>query len=145
MTIGKRIKTLRENRSISQTSLADKIGVSKQTLYKYENDIITNIPSDKIELIANVLSTSPGYLMGWEDKKKSNIKENEASSENADYQFINGSSIFNIECLNKKTDISNLQELVYAYSSLNSFGKKEALKRINELTELSKYTENKNN
>lgn len=32
---------------MSQVEFADKINVSKQTLYKYENDIITNIPSDK--------------------------------------------------------------------------------------------------
>ena len=32
---------------MSQVEFADKINVSKQTLYKYEDDIITNIPSDK--------------------------------------------------------------------------------------------------
>lgn len=66
MTVGKRIKDLREKRGLSQVDLADKVSVSKQTLYKYENDIITNIPSDKIEAIAQVLNTSPAYLMGWD-------------------------------------------------------------------------------
>ena len=47
--------------------LSEKIGVSKQTLYKYENDIITNIPSDKLQGIADTLKISPAYLMGWED------------------------------------------------------------------------------
>ena len=50
---------------MTQESLANKIGTTKQTIYKYENDIITNIPSDKIELIAKTLGTSPSYLMGW--------------------------------------------------------------------------------
>ena len=67
MTIGKRIKELREKRGMSQVDLADKISVSKQTLYKYENGIITNIPSDKIEGIAKVFNISPSYLMGWKD------------------------------------------------------------------------------
>lgn len=71
MTIGARIKELRQNEKIFQVDLANKIGVSKQTLYKYENDIITNIPSDKIELIANELNTTPAYLMGWENDNKS--------------------------------------------------------------------------
>ena len=48
-----------------ETDLADKIGVSKQTMYKYENNIVTNIPSDKIELIAKNLGTTPAALMGW--------------------------------------------------------------------------------
>ena len=69
MSKGSRIKQLREQSGLSQVELADRIGVSKQTLYKYENDIITNIPSDKIESIANTLRTTPSYLMGWDDNK----------------------------------------------------------------------------
>lgn len=65
MTIGDRIKQIRELKNIGQTELAEKISVSKQTLYKYENNIVTNIPSDKIEALAKELSTTPGYLMGW--------------------------------------------------------------------------------
>lgn len=71
MTVGMRIKKLRQEVNISQVDLAQKVGISKQTLYKYENDIITNIPSDKIELIAKELNTVPGYLMGWNDKETS--------------------------------------------------------------------------
>ena len=48
MTVGERIKELRTSLGLSQVDIADKINVSKQTLYKYENNIITNIPSDKI-------------------------------------------------------------------------------------------------
>ena len=69
MTIGERIKAVRTILGISQVSFADKIGVSKQTLYKYENNIITNIPSDKIEAIANVSGYSPSYFMGWEESE----------------------------------------------------------------------------
>ena len=67
MTVGQRIRTKREELNIGQTELADKVGISKQTLYKYENDIVTNIPSDKIEALANALEISPSYLMGWDD------------------------------------------------------------------------------
>lgn len=66
MTRGERIVELRERRGIGQTDLAEKVGISKQTLYKYENNVVTNIPSDKIELIADALNVSPCYLMGWE-------------------------------------------------------------------------------
>ena len=43
MTVGERIRELRERLGINQVDFADKIGVSKQTLYKYENNLITNI------------------------------------------------------------------------------------------------------
>lgn len=68
MTVGSRIKCEREHQGIAQTDLAKAVKISKQTLYKYENDIITNIPSNCIEDIAKALKISPGYLMGWEEK-----------------------------------------------------------------------------
>lgn len=69
MTIGERIKKLRMKYDISQVELSEMIGISKQSLYKYENGVITNIPSDKIELLADVLHTTPSYLMGWENEQ----------------------------------------------------------------------------
>lgn len=74
MTIGERIKKLREAKNISQIDLATSVQLSKQNLYKYENNIITNIPSDKIELIANALGVSPSYLMGWENNCTTEIE-----------------------------------------------------------------------
>lgn len=68
MTVGERIKEVREKTGMSQVDFADKINVSKQTLYKYENNLITNIPSDKIEAVARVGGVSPAYLMGWESE-----------------------------------------------------------------------------
>lgn len=65
MTVGQRLKQLREKAGLSQVDLAAKLNVSKQNLYKYENDIITNIPSDKIEEAASILNVSPSYIMGW--------------------------------------------------------------------------------
>lgn len=67
LTIGERIKELRERLGMSQVDFATKINVSKQSLYKYENNIITNIPSDKIEAAAKIGNVSPSYLMGWEN------------------------------------------------------------------------------
>lgn len=64
-SVGRRIKSVRETLGISQVEFAKKMGVSKQTLYKYENDIIINIPSDKIEIAAKIAHVSPAYLMGW--------------------------------------------------------------------------------
>ena len=64
MTVGERIKKLRNKSGLNQVDFATKINVSKQTLYKYENNIITNIPSDKIEAVADLCHVSPAYIMG---------------------------------------------------------------------------------
>lgn len=62
-----RIARLRELMNIGQSELAERIGVSKQTLYKYENGIVSNVPSDKIEAMAKIFGVTPAYLMGWEE------------------------------------------------------------------------------
>ncbi len=69
MTIGERIRQCRDKLGMSQTALADKVDSTKQNIYKYETGIITNIPSDKIEQIADALNVTPAYLMGWETQK----------------------------------------------------------------------------
>lgn len=75
MTKGTRIRLRREELNLSQTYVADKIKIKKQTLYKYENNIISNIPSDKIEALAKVLKTTASYLMGWSDEKENDLQK----------------------------------------------------------------------
>lgn len=65
--IAKTLKYLIEKSSYSRTEIAEKVNVSKQTLYKYENGIVTNIPSDKIEAFAKLFNVSPAYIMQWGD------------------------------------------------------------------------------
>lgn len=66
-TIGERIKMAREAKGMSQEDLGKSFGATKQTVYKYETGIITNIPLDNLEKMANVLGVSSAYLAGWED------------------------------------------------------------------------------
>lgn len=77
MSVGKRIKKLRSDLGMSQVDFAKAIGVSKQTLYKYENDLITNIPSDKIEAAAAICKVTPGFLMGWNEDADENKQHTE--------------------------------------------------------------------
>ena len=66
MNIGQRIKRLRTQCGMTLEDLAKKVGVSRQTLSRYETGVIENIPSDKIEIIATVLGASPAAIMGWD-------------------------------------------------------------------------------
>ena len=75
MTVGERIQLSRKRMGMSQVDFAAKINVSKQTLYKYENNLITNIPSDKIEAVANLCHVTPAYLMGWTNEANSTSNE----------------------------------------------------------------------
>lgn len=77
-----RAKRLENNLSLQE--VADKLGVSKVTVSRYETLDITNIPSDKIEGMAKLYNTTPAYLMGWETKKE---KEN-IDIKNIDTDFL---------------------------------------------------------
>lgn len=59
------IKQKRLENKMTLEELANKVGVSRQTIQRYESGIISNIPSDKIESMAKALDTTPAYLMGW--------------------------------------------------------------------------------
>lgn len=67
MGLCENIKAQRLSLDMTLEEVAKIVGVTRQTILKYENGIISNIPSDKIELLAQALHTSPAYLMGWAD------------------------------------------------------------------------------
>ena len=76
MTIGERIRYLRTQKGLLQEDLAKATNSKKQAICKYENGIVTNIPLDKIEIMAKVLDVSPAYLMGWEEENSSEETQN---------------------------------------------------------------------
>ena len=66
MTIGNRIKERRIELGLSADDLADRIGKSRATVYRYENGDIENMPTTVLEPLAKALETTPADLMGWE-------------------------------------------------------------------------------
>lgn len=52
---------------MTQEELAKAVHTTKQTIYKYEQDIITNIPWERVEGMATALGISSAYIMGWTD------------------------------------------------------------------------------
>jgi transcriptional regulator with XRE-family HTH domain len=98
MELNQNIKTRRLAVKMTQEELANKIGTTKQTINKYETAIITNIPLDKIELIAKTLGCTPAYLMGWEEKEKPANKDELQNK--IDDLFINLSAEKQQEALN---------------------------------------------
>ena len=66
MNVGKAIKDRRKQIGMSAETLAEKIGVSPTTIYRYEKGDIEKVDSTKLMPIAAALGVTPGYLMGWE-------------------------------------------------------------------------------
>ena len=66
-TIGDRIKAKRLEKGISQDELARVLGYkSRSSINKIEKDG-RNLPQQKIAAIAQVLGTTPSYIMGWDE------------------------------------------------------------------------------
>ena len=114
MTIGERIKITREKLGMSQVDFADKIDVSKQTLYKYENNIITNVPSDKIEAIARIGNVTPSYIMGWDEPEHTSYYDDPEIQELADFMHKNPEYkvLFDASKNVKKEDIEFVREFM---------------------------------
>ncbi len=115
MGLKENIKSKRIERKMTLEDLAKSVGVSRQTIQRYESGVIGNIPSDKIELIARALDTSPAYLMGWE-QIDSNFSGKEAPKEIYD-KFKNNVSKFH----------GKDKELLDIYRKLSSPNQKRVL------------------
>ena len=62
MTIGNRISTLRKQMKYSQEYVAEKLGISRQAVSKWEKDI-TKPDTKNIILLADLFNSSVEYLL----------------------------------------------------------------------------------
>ncbi len=74
MTIGERIKTIRKEKKISVDYLAKELGVSKTTIYRYEDSSIEKIPVSIFDKLCILLDVSPAELMGNVPTKENDDK-----------------------------------------------------------------------
>lgn len=70
MTIGDRIKQRRIELGLTADDLANRIGKSRATVYRYENGDIESFPTTVLEPLAEALQTTPANLMGWDKEEK---------------------------------------------------------------------------
>lgn len=79
-TIGKRIKSLRESKNLTQTELSEILGMKTYTtVSKWESD--DNFPKGKdLKTLSQLFDVSSDYLLGLSIEKKANIKQNDLIS-----------------------------------------------------------------
>jgi transcriptional regulator with XRE-family HTH domain len=69
--MGARIKKRRRELRITQTELAERVGVSRPTISELENGTRTTMTTDTAKALARALGISIDYLVGtWEDSKE---------------------------------------------------------------------------
>lgn len=67
--VGARIKERRKELNIPAAVLAERIGLSKATIHRYENGDIKNIKMPVLEAMAGVLQVNPLWLIGKSTSK----------------------------------------------------------------------------
>lgn len=102
MTTGDRIRLSRIKLRMTQEELAERVGVQKSAVAKYENGRVTNLKRDMIHKLARVLDVSPSWLMGFSESDVS-VEFGEASVE--------------------MTEDLAVRELIGIYSELSDNGK----------------------
>lgn len=74
--INERIKRLRKENNLSVEDIISKLGISRATYYRYENQDVEKLPITILNPLANIFNTTPAYLMGWasDSEGSKNIK-----------------------------------------------------------------------
>lgn len=80
MTIGQRIAQKRKEQGLSQEALGEQLGVSRQSIYKWESDAA--LPEiEKLITLSRLFGVSVGWLLGVEEDAVPTAEENEELTE----------------------------------------------------------------
>lgn len=66
MLLGEKIRSRRKELGYNADFLAEKTGLSRSTIFRYEKGDIEKIPTEILATIAKALQTNPATLMGWQ-------------------------------------------------------------------------------
>lgn len=104
MLIGKRIKEKRIELGLSVDHVATLLNKNRATIYRYENGDIENLPTTVLEPLADILKTTPAYLMGWVDEDGNWLGD--GCSPEEDFQSQNKKSNFSTIAAHATEDLS---------------------------------------
>lgn len=129
--LGNLLKQLREEKNVSMDKMIEdlknlySISIAKSTISKWENNKAD--PSmENAKILCNYFNISLDYLLGLSKYKN---KEEELESHKSKM----------IEFANNHNKSLYEKKLLDSFNKLNDLGKKEATKRVSELTEINKY------
>jgi transcriptional regulator with XRE-family HTH domain len=87
MSVGENMKKRRKELGFNADFVADKLNVSRSTIFRYENGDIEKLPIDVVDRLAEILQTTPGELMGWESNNSNLTNKIKPSLVESIYNF----------------------------------------------------------
>ena len=121
MGFGQNLKKIRKEKGLTQAQLAEKAHLSTGAIGGYESGAQKNISFESICKLANALEVEPEEL-GLQRRFDLENRLQDIGS-----------------YLQDKSSIKIWHDLSIAFQQLNDIGQSEALKRIQEMTEIKRY------
>lgn len=137
MTIGQRIYKLRSSLNLSQKEFADKLGVSQSSVNYWENG--NREPKiNQLKKLSERFNVPLHSLLDFPLPSNMTIWENDEGE-----KMI--SAPINPDDLSMALNMDEGMRVIYTnYNKLNDIGKGKAVERLNELTEIERYTKDVN-
>lgn len=145
MTIGERIKKIRQEKGLSQKELGEKLNVSQQMIGQWETGK-SNPKLANLQKIATTLSVSTNTFLKLEKNHTNDelmqlikLHEEQQAELNKDNDTRHHLLTFHYDSMGK-IGRDSLMEILANLKVLNNIGQQEASKRVEELTEIPRYT-----
>ena len=142
MTFGEKLKKVREKKGISQRVLGERMNVTQQTIAQYEKAL--NTPKlVTIRKLAKALEVPLSELIeDWEQFSAEELRKDFFDPVIKEADMI----LEQCDVLKKVRTVfdEDAEHILTVYSVLNEDGKIEAVKRISELAEITRYTISEN-
>lgn len=136
MTTGQIIKRLREEREMTQETLAELMGYShKSSINKIEMGK-ADLPQSKLIAFAKIFGVSPCVLIGYDEPATN--EELDAWDEQLNKNGELNQEVKLIEQVQKQYG-SDAVKILQLFTSLNQSGKEKAVSNLEDLTAIEKY------
>lgn len=143
MLIGDRIKIARIDRGLTQQQLGALCGMADSAIRRYENNR-ANPKIETLQKIADALNIplTEFYSSTFDGKSYVEIPHTKNENERTlQLELIKKDYKKNFKKITLPVNAEDEIVLLSNYEKLNAMGKKEAHKRVQELTEIQRYTE----
>jgi len=141
MTTGQIIKTLREERGMTQEQVAELMGYShKSSINKIELGK-SDLPQSKLVAFAKIFNVSPCELLGV-DPQPATDEQIKDWDEKFNSKLELQKEVLLIEAVQKKYGKKAVQ-ILQLFEQLNDQGKSKAIDTLSDLTVISKYIKKK--
>ena len=136
MNTGDRIKQRRIELGLTADDLAQKIGKSRATIYRYENGDIENMPTPILEPLARALDTTPADLMGWESTADVPMERVPSKAESVQSSSVSAQCKEIIEVCNQLSPHNQRKVLAYSKNLLSTQQMEEDLLAAHARTDI---------